>query len=682
MALRNYILAMKEAGRENELAIPDSVLITAGRQSYKEITLERFRAVMAAVKNLEHAAERASRLTDADGEADYDETVTALADAIVKTSPPADDGFLNLPHLDHALEAGAQLRQIGGIAYQAIKAPLDAAAKRLAQRRQKAAADLRALYDVYSPEEISEMGKPRYLPALGQSLSKWEAIAIAFNAGNEANRRRLTDARSAGALDEAGLGAVLASLDARDADFVQSVWDYLAAFQPDIAAREKRLTGIAPQWVEPTLVTIAGKALKGGYYPLAYDSADAPPDRAQALASGRFARSQTEAGHGRSRTDLKAQPLDLDIAVLHRHVNHLLYDLELCEPLANARRLLDDPRLGDVFLQTKNFAASLRLETWLDEVSAGELRAADTIGRMARLMKKNPTATSLANDLATALSHRYRLDDIIAATGRGDFATALQDAFRPGIIDQVTIRSSLMLGRQAFSDARTAWETLAGWLEGTLRYCFVEIPAWLAHYHKGLKQSGGNETEAIAYADTAMQQAIFNPFPAHAGGGETLRIFKALGAHLAEKFKASTAGIKQSATAINQSAEATDQDAATRQSIALAMDLIALAMTDKVFTAALGGHDHDVTWPAYLAEHTGYSVMAALPEIRDAQNPPAGTASDARALAKAIRPPRGDLGIGNEHITEILDATGLAAQSPADAMLSTANAGLARIAGR
>ncbi|MBB3308696.1 hypothetical protein FHT78_000425 [Rhizobium sp. BK196] len=672
IALRDYILAMKEAGRENELAIADSVLIASGRQSYKEITLERFRAVMAAVKNLEHAAERAGRLTDADGEADYDEIVTALADAIGKAPPPAASVFLDLPHLDPALEASTQLRQIGGIAYQAIKAPLDAAADRLALRRQKAAADLQALYDVYSPEEISGMGEPRYIAALGQSLSKWEAITIAFNTGNEANRRRLTDARIPGAFDEAGLAAVLASLDARDADFVQSVWDYLAAFQPDIAAREKRLTGVAPRWVEPTPVTIAGRALKGGYYPLAYDGADAAPDRAQALASGRVAKSQTEAGHGRSRTDLKARPLDLDIAVLHRHVNHLLYDLEFCEPLANARRLLDHPRLGNVFDRTKTFAVQHRLKVWLDEAGAGELRAADGIGRMARLTKKNVTATSLAKNLATSLSHRYRLDDIIAATGRGDFATALQSAFRPGIIDQVTSRSSLMLGRQAFSDARTAWKTLTGWLKGTLRYCFIEIPAWLAHYHKGLKQFVGDEAKAIAYADTAMEQAIFNPFPAHADGDETQRLFKALGAHLAEKFRASAAGVDQSAAAM-------DQDAAARQGIALAMDLIALAMTDRVFTAALGGHDHDATWPAYLAEHTGYSVMAALPVIRDTQSPASGTASDARALVKAIRPPRGDLGIGNEHITEILEATGLSAESPADAMLSTANAGLGRI---
>jgi len=666
MALRNYTSAMKEAGRENELAIADSVLIASGRQSYKEITLERFRAVMAALDNLEHAAERASRLIDADGETDYDDVVTGLIDAIGKAPPPVASGVFDLPPLDPVMAANELLRQIGGIAYQAIKAPLDAAADRLALRRQKAAADLKLLYDVYSPEEISKMAQPRYIPALGQSLSKWEAITIALNTGNEANRRRLTDARVTGALDEAALGAVLASLDARDADFVQSVWDFLSRFQPDIAAREKRLTGLAPQWVQPTPITIAGKALKGGYYPLAYDAADTAPDRAQALLAGRFAKSQTEAGHGRSRADLMGRPLDLDIAVLHRHVNHLIYDLEFNEPLANARRLLDDVEVGAAFEKTRRFTDSYHREAWLDEAGTGELRSADSIGHMARAAKKNLTVTSLANDLAASLSSRYRLAEIIAATGKGDFVAALQNAFRPGIIGKVASRSPLMAGRGFFVEARTAWETMAGWLEETLRYHLIEIPVWLAFYNKGVGQFGGDEAKALAHADACMQQAILDPFPAHAGESETLRLFKALGAHLAAKFKAG--------------AEAADPDAAAaRQGIALAMDLTALAMTDMVFTAAIGGHDNDPAWPAFLAQHTGYSVMAALPAIRDAENPLAGTESNARALAKAIHPPSGDIGIGHQHVTEILEATGLVARSPADEIPRKVDAGFARI---
>ena len=670
IALRDYILAMKAAGRENELAIPDSVLIGSGRQSYKEITLERFRAVAAALKNLEHAARRAGRLVDTGHEADLEQTVASLAGALKRPRPAGLDKRERSP-LDPARAADALLLELdatpAGPAHQAIKAPLEAAAGRLAQRKQQAAADLKALYDVYSGEERRQMASPRYLPALGQSLSKWEAIAIALNTGNEASRRRLTDSRIEGALDEAGLAAVLASLDARDAGFVQSVWDYLAAFEPDITAREKRVSGIEPQWVQPISVTIAGKALKGGYYPLAYDGVDTAPDLAQSLLSGRFARSQTEAGHGRSRVDLTARPLDLDIAVLHRHVNHLLYDLEFSEPLSNAKRLLDDVSLETAFEESGRSLDLEALQAWLSETGAGELRAADGIGRMARLMRKNATATSLANDLATSLSRRYRLDDIIGATGRDDFAAALQNAFGPDIIAEVTSRSHIMLGRSSFSEGKTAWETMAGWLAETLRFHLIEIPAWLAHYRKGLKQFGSDEAKAIAHADACMQQAILDPFPAHPDGGETLRLFKTLGAHLGSKFKAG--------------AESADQDvaAAARQGIALAMDLTALAMTDMVYTTALGGHDLDPAWQAFLAQHTGYSVMAALPLIRDAQNPPAGTEIDARALSNAIRPPSGNIGIDRQHVTEILEAAGLVAGSPTDEIARKAYAGLKQI---
>lgn len=670
VALRNYSLAMKAAGRENELAIPDSVLIGSGRQSYKEITLERFRAIAAALKNLEHAAGRAGKLIDADREADVEATVANLIGALKRPRPVGPAKKEHTP-LDPARAADALLLELdaaaAGPAHRAIKAPLDAAASRLVLRKQMAAADLEALYNVYSGEERLQMATSRYLPALGRSLSKWEAIAIALNTGNEVNRRRLTDSRIEGALDEAGLAAVLASLDARDAGFVQSVWDYLAALEPDIAAREKRVTGIAPQWVQPVSVSIAGKALRGGYYPLAYDAADAAPDLAQALAAGRFAKSATEAGHGRSRIDIAARPLDLDIAVLHRHVNHLIYDLEFSEPLANARRLLDDARVKTAFEETGRAADLEALQTWLSEAGTGELRSADRIGRMARLAKKNITAVSLANDLAASLSRGYRLAEIIAATGKGDFVAALQNAFRPGIIGEVASRLPLMAGHGFFAEAGTAWETMAGWLEETLRHHLVEIPAWLAFYNKGVGQFAGDEAKAFAHADACMQQAILDPFPAHAGSNETLLLFKALGAHLAAKFKAG--------------AEATGQDAdtATRQGIALAMDLTALAMSDVVFTAAIGGHDNGPAWPAFLARHTGYSVMATLPAIRDAEKPLAGTESDARALIKAIRPPSGDIGIGHQHIAEILEATGLAAKSPADEIPRKVEAGFARI---
>src|SRR5690606_6788872 len=129
-------------------------------------------------------------------------------------------------------------------------------------------ADLERLYGVYSKEERREMAVRKHVPALGGSFSKWELISIALNTGNEDNFQRLTDERVPGHFTEAQVNAVLRMLDERDADFVQSVWDYLETFRDDIAKRERRVSGVEPKWVEPSPVEVGGKLLRGGYYPL------------------------------------------------------------------------------------------------------------------------------------------------------------------------------------------------------------------------------------------------------------------------------------------------------------------------------------------------------------------------------------------------------------------------------
>lgn len=426
--------------------------------------------------------------------------------------------------------------------------------------------------------------------------------------------------------------------------------------------------------MQPTPIDIAGKVLKGGYYPLAYDAEDITLDRARALISGRFAKSQTEAGHGRGRADLMGRPLATDVTVLHRHVNHLLYDLEFSEPLANARRLLDDASLRASFSDTGRAADFDILQAWLIETGTGELRSADLIGRTVRFSKKNATAAKLATDLARALSSHTDLAETIVAAGKGDFVVALQNASQPGITSVIADRSPVMAQRQRIlskddrEDAGTPLEKMACWLAETLHYRLVEVPVWLAQYHQGLRRFGDDEGKAIAHADAYVKPAISGPLLPDAGLGKILRLFKALGSHLAAKFKAA--------------AEATDADAAqtTQQGLSLAMDLTALAMADTVFTTVMGGRHGDATWPVFLAQHTGYSVMAVLPAIRDAENPLVGSDSDAKALANAISSPSGDLGIGHRHITDIIAATGLVAESPADEILRKIDAGLAQIA--
>ncbi|WP_292131731.1 hypothetical protein, partial [Mesorhizobium sp.] len=81
-----------------------------------------------------------------------------------------------------------------------------------------------------------------------------------------------------------------------------------------------------------TPVEIAGKTLKGGYYPLKYDPRlsslardDAAQDIAASLQAGRFGKAQTRQGHLKARAQSSGRDVELDMSVLHRHVNQVIY---------------------------------------------------------------------------------------------------------------------------------------------------------------------------------------------------------------------------------------------------------------------------------------------------------------------------------------------------------------------
>lgn len=160
------------------------------------------------------------------------------------------------------------------------------------------------------------MAVRRFLPALGRSLSHWEMIAIALNAGNEAGYAGLTG--QAGVAPEM-VAQILAALDGRDARFVQAVWDYLEGFRGDIAARERRVTGVSPKWAAARPVSVGGGALMGGFYPLALKG-----DLAADVRAGRFAKAMAEGGAAEG-------AIRLDLMLWHAFIDRLLHDLELPE---------------------------------------------------------------------------------------------------------------------------------------------------------------------------------------------------------------------------------------------------------------------------------------------------------------------------------------------------------------
>lgn len=735
-ALNNFVAHMTAMGRENELAIPEAVLSDAARRPYKTLPVEELRGVIDTLKNLEHMATRWNKLIDAQKQRELEAVKTdivAAFDKNLKKRPPgrvATKGEA-VRHkvrqfFDLTLNATTLLREIDGFedqgaAYANIKTPIDEAMNRLIVRKEKAAGDLEALYAVYDKAERRRMAVREHIPELGYALSKWERIAVALNLGNDGNRSRLTDPKVRGSLTDAQIAAVLQGLDERDADFVQSVWDYVATFKDDIAARERRATGVEPKWVEATPVEIAGKTLKGGYYPLKYDPRlsslardDAAQDIAASLQAGRFGKAQTRQGHLKARAQSSGRDVELDMSVLHRHVNQVIYDLELSEPVANSWRILQSDDVRSAFMDAGKQADFDALEIWLKDVAEGELKSADLVGVAARTLKSNFTAAKLAFNLSTVALQVVGLSQSMIVVGKKDMAVGIMQAAKNPIsaARDIAAKSPFMASRQTtfnkdifdfYNDPKTGptatrWGEikseyigpLAFWLMTKTQWYLADVPTWLAGYRQGLRKYGNDEAKAIAHADDLVKRAqasgLFSDRSAIERGSvsrtarqnDVVRLFTALGSYMFAKFNVA---YERSAKAKRLIAEEGVSARSAQEAMSWTLDMAFLFTLEAVIGAAIkgqlpGGDDgeDDDGWLKFLAKQTGFSVMATIPGVRDIASPLQGFDGGGSygAITKEIATPLVEIAklfqtgeVRKQLIKSAINATGLATGLPA-----------------
>jgi len=677
-SLNAFVAAMTAAGRENELAIPESVLADAARKPYKTLPVEELRGVVDSLKNLEHIALRWDKLIDAQREREFSAAAESIAAAIDKNLPKRPPGAVkskgeqarNLAraYLDSVLNATTLLREMDGFdngdVYQAIKAPIDEAQNRLIVRKQDAAKALEGLYSVYSKEERRAMAVREHIPELGFALSKWERIAVALNTGNEGNLSRLTDPRQRRPFTMDQVNAILAGLDARDADFVQSVWDYIGTFKADIAARERRATGIEPAWVEASPVTIGGKQLSGGYYPIKYDTrlSSTAADRetvdiAQSLQAGRFGKAQTRNGHLKERAAAGDGSIDLDMAVMHRHVNQVIYDLEMSEPVANAWRLIQDGRVRGALDDAGRSADFDALQAWLKDAAEGELGATSPVGSVLRGLKSNFTAAKLAFNLSNALLQITGVAQSFVVVGKKDMAIGIMKAARnpAAAAAAVAAKSPFMAARQTtfnkdvmdfYSDPkqgmtasrlqefkRNIWGPLSFWLMQKVQWHFADVPTWIAGYEQGLRKYGGDEARAVAHADGLVKRAQASGLFIDRAGVErgslssrnrqndVVKLFTTLGSYMFAKFNVA---YERTATASRTIRDEGVSAKSAQEAASWTLDMALLFTLEAIVTAAIRGQlpgqgdgGDDESWLAWLAKNTAFSVLGTLPFIRD-----------------------------------------------------------------
>lgn len=678
-----YVDAMRAAGRENELAIPPHVLLAAKRVPYKQLSVQKLQGVFDSLKNIEHMARRKEKLLRAQELRELNEIrgeITAQFEANVKGKPfnrvptkldrvaSGIKGYFNLVR-----NADTVLRRIDGwknrgamIRY--FKDDIDAAGIVALKERQKQTENLENIFASYGRSESRRMAVRQIWDGYDQAISKWDIISIALNVGNKDNFERLTTRDSRGALTKEQVNALLRNLDDRDWQFVQQVWDYLnGEFWPQIAAREERLTGVAPKKVEAQMMVdlpSIPSGISGGYYPIVYDSRysakvseDQNMELMTSMMAGRFGKAQTKNGHTKERAGGGGgRTVQLGMQVLFGHINNVVHDLAYSEAVNTTWKLLQDNEVKAQFEKHGLLADHQALEWWVQDVAAGPGAGTHVLAGLMRRLKSGFTLSKLAFNMSTVAIQVTGLTQSIATIGGNNFVKGMSTYLfsargRYRLAQDVKERSAFMAEREnsfqrdvlditndvqldplggAKADFLRLLTQAGFYAMQKVQYYAVDMPTWLGAHHQGLSQ-GMTEEEASIHADRMVARAQASGLyadrsPIERGTlgatsrqNEFVRLFTALGSYMFAKYNVAEEVIGRTSKAVRSG----------DQSTVLALlkgltDLVLLFTVEAVMYNAIKmtlpgmeGGDEDEGWSEFLLEETLLSVASVFPFIRD-----------------------------------------------------------------
>lgn len=736
-ALRRFVDRMRDEGRENELAIPADVLERAERINYRELTVEAAEGVYDALVNIEHIARWKQRLLNAQDQRTHDAKVDEVLSAFDENIPRAPRNRVATPkerrraglkqYLNLVLSASTLIRKVDGQQamgpfYKHVKLAIDTATRKRTEMLEELAHKLDALYAPYGRLEMARMARKTRHDDVNADLSKWDIISIALNMGNVDNLARLTDPDSRG-FTRAQVDKLIDTLDKRDMDFVQGMWDLIDSYWGEIAARERRLTGVAPKKVEAVPLETKHGIYRGGYYPIRYDgelSAQVTDEQTVDLMAnvmpGKFGKAQTARGHLEARKGGSGgRPLMLGIEVAHGHLGRVVHDLAYSEAVSAAWRFLRDKRIRSAFQESSMLDDLNNLELWVLDTAAGQLAAQDMASRMFRRLKSNFTLAKLGFNLSTVMVQLTGIAQSIVVVGKKDYAKAMLRYTKAprSVTREIVARSTFMRHRQSTFNKDVqdiVGDITRGPIEGTwnwamrrgvapaafmlmqkVQYYSVDVPTWIAAYEQGTQQMM-SEAEAVAYADDTVARA-------QAGGewadrsafergtlnrnsrqSDLVRLFTTLGSYMFAKMNVAYERTARAGAVMRSEGMSARS---VGEAFSLAADMTLLFVVEAVAYAAIMGRlpdddddDDGQTWAGFLLRETGLSVAAGLPFIRDVTGPLQGfsaggaygglTETLATPLLRAARA-TDDGEISLQLVKSIVNAVGLGTGLPSTA---------------
>jgi hypothetical protein len=380
----------------------------------------------------------------------------------------------------------------GGPLWDTFVRPLNKAGDFEATRRAQAT---RELSEIFKPiEKAGRLREKLFIPEIGRSLSREGRLSIALNWGNETNRRRVMEGDK---WTPGQVGAILNTLTKPEWDFVQGVWDHINSYWPEIAAKERRVTGNAPGKVEASPVITKHGEYRGGYYPIKYDPVRSTRAESDSIAEivkqtmqGMYTRATTRRGHTQARTDSVERPMRKDLGVIFEHVNQVVHDLAYHEYLIDANRLLRASEIDGAIREHYGPEVLGVMRDVLRDVAAGDIPAQNAFERGMNYLRTGSTVAGLGWSVATAMLQPIGLTQSMVRIGPQWVGRGLEIRNRVskdtgGVLEPVKESFYYLIGKMQL---------------------VADVPTWLGQYEKEMEASG-DEKRAVELSDQAVIDA-------------------------------------------------------------------------------------------------------------------------------------------------------------------------------
>ena len=542
-SLLEWVESQRDLGIEPD--IPPELLNEAQRLSYKELTVEQFRGLLDTVRQIEHLGRLKDKLLTAHDKRVFTAIRDQIADSIItKAGDRQADTRTPNTVLGSALQAikgfgAAHIKAAtwarimdggkdGGPVWEYLIRTANDAGNKEVVARAKATQELAVLVaPVLKEGKLG--GKGVFFPSIGRSLNREAVLAIALNTGNESNQQRLLGGEGWTA---AQIQPVLASMSENDWHFVQSVWDHFESYRPQIADKERRVSGKEPEWIEASpreVQTGDGKTVKlrGGYYPVKYDPRAS--ERAEAHADAELAKQQikgayTSATTRRSFTKSRAEevtgrPLLYSLDGIYNGVQEVIHDLSWHEYLIDANRLLRDKKISSAMRNKYGPDAHQQFKSWVQDVAQGDQAARNAGERALAWVRQGVSVSGLGFNLMSALIQPLGVTQSITRIGGKWVGKGIAKYIGSPIdtANEINEKSEFMRTRamtrlrelaevrtqvKGRSKARQAIDGSAYFMMLRAQQ-MVDIPTWWGAYEKAIAE-GNEESRAVALADQSV----------------------------------------------------------------------------------------------------------------------------------------------------------------------------------